>query len=79
MSFKQLMDADADALYQLAGITGFGWTVSVLGYMATVIGYGNTLITRLVADPQSLLYLGGVLFGVTFGLDKLRGTLSKGD
>lgn len=44
----------------------------MLGYLSAVIGYSNTLIT----EPQSLLYLGGVLFVATLGLDRLKDTLS---
>lgn len=75
MSLKQKLVSDDDFLHQLGGITGLGWTVSLLGYLSTVIGYGNSLITRLVADPQSLLYLGGVLFVTTFGIDRLQNSI----
>jgi hypothetical protein len=68
---------DDDRLYQLGGITGLGWTVSLLGYLGAIVGYGNSLITRLVAEPQSLLYVGGVLFLTTFGLDRLQSSVSK--
>lgn len=68
---------DDDRLYQLGGITGLGWTVSLLGYLGAIVGDGNSLITRLVAEPQSLLYVGGVLFLTTFGLDRLRSSVSK--
>lgn len=79
ISLKQLLVSDRGVLDQLGGITGFGWTISILSYVGTVLGYGNSLVMRLVADPQSLLYLGGVLFGATFGLDRLRDTLSDRD
>lgn len=72
MSLKEKPRLDKDALNQIAGITGIGWTASVLGYLTTVIGYGNTVVTRIVADPQSLLYLGGALFVATLGLDRLK-------
>lgn len=65
------LSPDGETLHQLAGFTGFGWSVSVLGFLSTVIGYGNSLVSRLVTDPQSLLYLGGVLFLTTLGLDHL--------
>jgi hypothetical protein len=70
MSVKQKLKANQDVLNQVAGFTGLGWTASLLGYLTTVIGYGNTLIT----SPQSLLYLGGILFVTTFGLDRLKDT-----
>ena len=66
-------------LYRLAGVTGVGWTLSLLGYLSTVVGYGNSLVTRLVADPQSLLYLGSVLFVATVGLDRLQATQTVED
>ncbi|WP_123620400.1 hypothetical protein [Halorubrum sp. CSM-61] len=70
-----IRDADEDLLNQLTGLTGMGWTASVLGYLSTVIGYGNSLISRLVAEPQSLLYVGGSFFLLTLGLDRLQSKL----
>ena len=67
---------DKDLLNQLTGLTGLGWTTSVLGYLSSVIGYGNGLITRLVAEPQSLLYVGGSFFVLTLGLDRLQSKLA---
>ena len=61
-----------DDLHRLAGVTGLGWTVSVLGYLGSIVGYVNGLLARLVTDPQSLLYLGGALFVATLGLDRLQ-------
>jgi len=49
----------------------------MLGFLSAMLGYGNGLITRLVADPQSLLYLGVVLFVTTLGLDRLNDALSN--
>jgi hypothetical protein len=60
-------------LDQLAGLTGLGWTASVLGFAATLVGYGNSVVLRLVSDPTSLLYTGVVLFLATLGLDRLAG------
>lgn len=74
MSLKQKLAANEEALNQVAGVTGFGWTASLLGYLGSVIGYSNTLFT----NSQSLLYLGGVLFVATLGLDRLKETLSDG-
>jgi hypothetical protein len=68
---------DRDSLHQLAGVTGVGWTASVLGFLSTVVGYGNSLVTRLVADPTSLLYLGIVFFLATLGLDHLASEQSE--
>ena len=74
---EQISVGDYGVLDQLAGITGLGWTVSILGYLGSVIGFSNSLLTRLVVEPQSLLYLGGALFVATFGLDRLRDRLTS--
>jgi hypothetical protein len=68
---KRLPWTDSSLLETLGGITGVGWTTSVLGFLATVMGYGNGIVSRLVADPQSLLYVGAVCFVTTVGLDRL--------
>lgn len=73
MSIKQKLASKEDTLNQVAGITGFGWTASLLGYLSAVVGYSNALIT----NPQSLLYLGGALFVATLGLDRLKEALSN--
>ncbi|EMA66397.1 hypothetical protein [Halorubrum kocurii] len=72
---KAIRESDTDLLNQLTGLTGLGWTTSVLGYLSTVIGYGNGVISRLVAEPQSLLYVGGSFFLLTLGLDRLQSRL----
>jgi hypothetical protein len=77
MSVRKMLVPDDDRLYQLGGITGFGWTVSLLGYLSSLIGHGNSLIARLVTEPQSLLYIGGVLFLATFGIDRLQSSVSN--
>jgi hypothetical protein len=64
--------ADIDLLDQFAGITGLGWTVSMLAYLGAVLGYGTSLVARVVGDPQLLLYVGCVCFLTTVGLDRLR-------
>ena len=51
--------------------SGIGWTASALGFLSTVVGYGNSIVTRLVAEPQSFLYIGGVFLLATLGLDRL--------
>ena len=68
---------DRETLYQLAGVTGLGWTTSVISYASTVASTDNGYVARLVADPQSFLYAGGVLFLATFGLDKLANRLDE--
>lgn len=61
-------EGSEETLDQVAGITGVGWTASLLGYLSTVLGFN----TALGANPQSLLYLGAVLFVTTLGLDRVR-------
>lgn len=68
-------DSEKDLLNQLGGLMGLGWTASVLGYLGSLIGYGNGVISRLVVEPQSLLYVGGSFFLLTLGLDRLQGRL----
>ncbi|WP_348611134.1 hypothetical protein [Halobaculum rarum] len=75
MSLKQMARPDWDVIDQVAGITGFGWTASLLGYLGTAIGYSNSLIT----NPQTLLYVGSVFFVTTLGLDRLRSKRSNDD
>ncbi|WP_415379522.1 hypothetical protein [Halosimplex sp. TS25] len=70
MGWKPTLPTDTTA-EQLAGITGLGWTTSTLGFLSTVLGYGNSIVGRLVTDPQSLLYVGSVCFLATLGLDRL--------
>lgn len=62
---------DRETLDQLAGFTGVGWTTSALGFLSTVMGYGNSLISRFVAESRSLLYVGVLFFLATLGLDRL--------
>ena len=77
MSLKQRVwttvesSVETERLDQLAGFTGVGWTASVLGYLGAVLGYGNALVSRLVTEPQALLYIGGVCLLATLGLDRL--------
>jgi len=73
MSLKGMARSDWDVIDQVAGITGFGWTASLLGYLGTAIGYSNSLIT----NPQTLLYVGSVFFVTTLGLDRLRSRRSN--
>lgn len=73
MSIKPSAVLSDDVLDQLAGLTGLGWTTALLGYLVTAVGLGHSVVTRVVADPLSLLYLGGVLLVATLGLDRLKG------
>lgn len=66
---------DTDVLYQLAGVTGLGWTVLILGYLGTVIGHGHGHLPA----PRSLLYPAAVLFVATVFLDRLQRGLPGGD
>jgi hypothetical protein len=72
---KRTLLRDRKVLDTLAGITGIGWTTSLLGFLGTVVGVGNGIIARLAVDPQSLLYLGVVCFLTTLGLDRLANRL----
>lgn len=71
MDLEAIPRLNRDALDQLAGFTGVGWTTSILGFLSTLMGYGNSLISRFVADSRSLLYVGVVFFLATLGLDRL--------
>ncbi len=71
MALKTVLRPDRSSLDQLAGVTGIGWTASTLGFLGTALGYGNGLVSRLAADPQSFLYVGIVCFLATLGLDRL--------
>lgn len=68
MSRNEPLTTNTDLLYRCAGVTGFGWTVLILGYLAVLVGYGQAH----VAEPASLLRLAAVLFVVTVGLDGLQ-------
>ena len=71
MDLTAIPRPNRNVLDQLAGFTGLGWTTSTLGFLGTVMGYGNSLITRFVADSRSLLYVGVLFFLATLGLDRL--------
>ncbi|PSP92882.1 hypothetical protein BRC91_11840 [Halobacteriales archaeon QS_4_62_28] len=77
VELEQLPILNEDSLNGIAGITGVGWTTSMLGFLSAMLGYGNGLVTRLVADPRSLLYIGSVLFVTTLGIDRLNDALSE--
>lgn len=65
------------ALENLTGLTGLGWTTSLLAFFSTVLGFGSGIVTRLVTTPQSLLYFGVALFLATLGLDRLNRRISE--
>lgn len=79
MSVKKQIYSKKEVLTQFAAITGLGWTASLLGYLSAVIGYSNTIVTRVAPNSQSLLYVGGLLLVTTLGLDRLEQTLSNPD
>lgn len=71
--------SDEEVLDELAGITGFGWTASVLGALGSLAGYGNSLFSTLAMGPLSLLSLGIACFLATLGLDRLRNSVVETD
>lgn len=77
MVFEQIQWLDTESIDQIAGFTGIGWTTSFLAYLSLALGYGNSFVSRLITDPQSLLYLGTVFFVTTLGLDRLTESLSE--
>ena len=77
MSLREMQESEKDILNQLSGLTGLGWTTSLLGYLSMVLGYSNSILIR-IADPQSLLYLGVCFFLTTLGIDRLRNRRSDG-
>lgn len=76
-AIRRWLRSDVNTLDQLAGITGVGWTVSILGYVSAILGHEIAVISRFVAGPESLLYLGAALFLATVGLDRLRDRCSE--
>jgi len=70
MDLKPSWPLDTDSAEQLAGVAGLGWTTSTLGFLGTALGYGNSVVSRLVTEPSSLLYVGVVCFLATLGLDR---------
>jgi hypothetical protein len=68
-----------DALDQLDGITGLGWTAALIGYLVSLIDLGGSVLTEVVPDTASLLSLGGVLFAPTLGLDRLNRSAAESD
>jgi hypothetical protein len=76
VSLSQSILSDRDRVHQLAGLTGLGWTVSILSYVGLLFGYGNSLARSLGADPSVLLYIAGGFFVTTLFLDRLHGTIA---
>jgi len=68
-----------ELLDQLAGLTGIGWTVSILGFLSAVLDIGPALVERLGPDPESLLAVGVALFVATAVLDRLRRSVTDGE
>jgi len=76
---KPTVSFDTDRAEQLAGLTGLGWTTSALGFLGTALGYGNSVVSRLVTEPSSLLYVGAVCFLATLGLDRIANRAAEGN
>lgn len=74
MSLKENIGVNGDFLDTAAGLTGIGWTTSMLGYLGAVGGYS----VFPLGSPRSLLYLGGILLVTTVGLDRLNDATSSG-
>lgn len=70
---------DTDVADQLVGVAGLGWTTSTLGFLGTALGYGNSIVSRLVTEPSSLLYVGFVCFLATLGLDRVAKRTADGE
>ena len=75
MSLKQRPELNEELLNQLAGLTGLGWTASMLGFVSAAIGYGGSF----APGPQWFLSLAVVFFLATVGIDRLRKGLSDSD
>lgn len=73
---RDLLALRPEDIHQLAGVTGVGWTVSLLGYLVTLLRYGTDQTALLGAEPRVLLYLGCLLFVTTLALDRFRTPLS---
>ncbi|MBX0321620.1 hypothetical protein EGH21_01120 [Halomicroarcula sp. F13] len=77
MDLPDIARPSADTLDQLAGVTGLGWTTSLLGFLTTLVGYGHSVLSRFAAEPQTLLYLGVAFFVATLGLDRLAASMRE--
>ncbi|WP_254273953.1 hypothetical protein [Haloarcula marina] len=77
MDLEKIPTPTKATLDQLAGVTGVGWTTSVLGFLTALIGYGNHILARFLVEPQALLYAGVVFFVATLGLDKLANSIAE--
>lgn len=74
MSLIETIVANEDLLDTAAGLTGIGWTASLLGYLAAVVGYSIAPL----GNPRSLLYLACILLVTTVTLDLLNDGQSGG-
>mgnify|MGYP000580871393 CR=1 FL=1 len=64
--------ADEELLHELAGITGVGWTASSLGFIGSLLWYGDGIGASHSLATRALLYLAIASFLATLGLDALR-------
>ncbi|AGN02287.1 hypothetical protein L593_11720 [Salinarchaeum sp. Harcht-Bsk1] len=75
MPLKPEILSDEQFLHELAGITGLGWTASTLGFIGSLIWYGDAPGGSHPLESRVLLYLGICCFVATIGLDALRTVL----
>jgi len=72
MPLKPAILSNEQFLHELAGLTGLGWTASMLGFLGSLIWYGNDVRPALPIGPRTLLGLGICFFLATQLLDRLR-------
>lgn len=78
MDLKPGRLSDEAFLHELAGITGVGWTGSMLGFLGSMIWYGDGLGASLPPGSRVLFYLAVACFVATVGLDALRTIVDDG-
>ena len=78
MQLKPSALSDEQFLHELAGITGLGWTVSTLGFIGSLIWYGDVPGGSDPLESRALLYVGICCFVATVGLDALRTVVDDG-
>lgn len=76
---ERIPSLEGETIDQVAGITGIGWTTSLLVFLTTAIGYSNSLISRFMSDSRVFLYAGVVFFLMTLGLDRVANRLPDDD
>lgn len=77
---SKLGDLSDDAvLHELAGITGVGWTASSLGFIGSLVWYGNAPGPSQPLGSWVLLAVAIGCFVTTVGLDAFRSVISDAD